>query len=194
MLRGMTTSGGSREQDLRQLLLLDFAQSYRDRQFRDEHYDLSGGFLQTTLSDDSRMPLQFFVEYNNAWWFEIVTAVVVPAVGYDPDSGTGFIVLDIEYGTDVLRAMQHVHFRDNVIHRLRTYASPTFFSRTRPLIELDRHGNRLWLESGYHLRASAEAASEFLSSESACAFASSEPTATPIARIRHNLAELLRRT
>jgi hypothetical protein len=174
-------------------LMSAFAQSYRDRHFLEAHYDLDAGYLQTTLSDDSQMPLRFFVEYNNAWWFEIVTAVGVPAVGYDPDSDTGFIVLDIEYETDVLRAMQHVHFGEDVINRIRTYASATFFSRPRPLVELDRHGNEFWLETGYHLRPSAEAAAEFLDSELGKRFAATEPTATSIARIRTNLTGLLSR-
>lgn len=170
-----------------------FAQSYRDRHFEEEHYDLTGGFLQTTLSDDSRMPLTFFVEYNNAWWFEIVTAVEVPAVGYDSDSDTGFIVLDIKYDTDTLRAMQHVHFGDGVINRIRTYASNSFFALPRPLVELDRYGNGFWLETGYHLRPSAEAAVEFLNSEAGLGFAATAPTAAPIERIRRNLDELLAR-
>ncbi|MFF0817565.1 hypothetical protein ACFYVR_20715 [Rhodococcus sp. NPDC003318] len=174
-------------------LMRAFAQSYRDRQFLAEHYDLADGYLQTTLSDDSRMPLTFFVEYNNAWWFEIVTAVAVPAVGYDPDSDTGFIVLDIEYDTDVLRAMQHVHFGGDVINRIRTYAAGAFFTLPRPLVELDSHGNRFWLETGYHLRPSAEAARDFLDSESGRRFADDEPTATPVSRIRRNLDELLGR-
>ena len=175
-----------------------FAQTYRDRHFDPAHYDLADGFLQTTLSDDSRMPLTFFVEYNNAWWFEIVTAVEVPAVGYDPDSDTGFIVLDIKYDTDMLRAMQHVHFGegadgDGLINRIRTYASNTFFAVPRPLVELDRHGNGIWLETGYHLRPSAEAAVQFLDSELGRALAASAPTAAPIERIRRNLDELLAR-
>jgi hypothetical protein len=174
-------------------LLRAFAQSYRDRHFDPAHYDLAGGFLQTTLSDDSRMPLTFFVEYNNAWWFEIVTAVEVPAVGYDADSDTGFIVLDIRYDTDTLRAMQHVHFGDAVINRIRTYASNTFFTLPRPLVELDRFGNGFWLETGYHLRPSAEAAVEFLDSGPGRDFAAAAPTAAPIERIRQNLDELLAR-
>lgn len=174
-------------------LMQAFAQSYRDRHFLGEHYDLDDGYLQTTLSDDSRMPLTFFVEYNNAWWFEIVTAVIVPAVGYDPDSDTGFIVLDIEYDSDTLRAMQHVHFVGDVINRIRTYASGAFFTLPRPLVELDAHGNRFWLETGYHLRPSAEAARDFLDSATGRPFAANEPTAAPVARIRKNLDALLDR-
>lgn len=44
----------------------EFAQTYRGRHFLDERYDLDGGYLQTTLSDDSRMPLRFFVEFAAA--------------------------------------------------------------------------------------------------------------------------------
>lgn len=175
-------------------LMQAFAQTYRDRQFDADHYDLDGGYLQTTLSDDSRMPLRFFVEYNNAWWFEIVTAVEVPAVGYDPDSDTGFIVLDIAYDDDILCAMQHVGFgADGRIDRIRTYASNTFFQRARPLIELDTYGNQLWLETGYHLRPSALAAMRFLDSPAGQRFAVTEATAAPMARIRRNLDQLLRR-
>lgn len=177
----------------RRALIHEFAQSYRDRRFRNEHYDLAGGYLQTTLSDDSKMPLEFFVEYNNAWWFEIVTAVVVPAAGYDPDSDTGFIVLDIEYDADVLRAMQHLHFHGDVIGQIRTYASSTFFARPQPLVELDRFGNSFWLETGYRLRPSAEAAVTFLDSDDGQRMAAVEPTASPISRIRANLDELLSR-
>jgi hypothetical protein len=180
--------------DQRISLMRAFAQSYRDRHFLPEHYDLTSGYLQTTLSDDSRMPLEFFVEYNNSWWFEIVTAVQVPSVGYDPDSDSGFIVLDIAYDTDVLRAMQHVHFGDGVINRIRTYASNTFFAGTRPLVQLDRYGNGFWLETGYHLRPSAIAAREFLASDTGQRFAASDPTAGPIQRIRRNLDDLLDRT
>lgn len=171
----------------------EFAETYREKRFDPTHYELDDGYLQTTLSDDSRMPLRFFVEYNNAWWFEIVTAVDVPAVGYDPDSDSGFIVLDIHYGDDLLRAMQHVHFGPSSINRIRTYAAGAFFSRSRPLVELDAHGNRFWLETGYHLRESALAAQAFLDGATGREFAAGEPTAAPVARIRANLDELLTR-
>lgn len=59
----------------RRAVKCEFAQSNRDRRFRNEHYDLAGGCPQTTPSDDSKVPLEFFVEYSNACWFEIVTAV-----------------------------------------------------------------------------------------------------------------------
>ncbi len=59
----------------RQAQMGRFAEMYRARHFDPAGFDLDAGYLQTTLSDDARMPLRFFVEYNNVWWFEIVTAV-----------------------------------------------------------------------------------------------------------------------
>lgn len=174
----------------RQAQMERFAAMYRARHFDADGFDLDGGYLQTTLSDDARMPLRFFVEYNNVWWFEIVTAVEVPTAAYDPASDSGFIVLDIYYGDDVLRAAQHVHFDGGVIARIRTYASGAFFLTPRPLVELDRHGNSVWLETGYDLGASAAAAAVFLGTPSGQAFAATEPTAAAISRIEANLAAL----
>lgn len=167
-----------------------FAAMYRARRFGPEPFDLEGGYLQTTLSDDSRMPLRFFTEYNNAWWFEIVTAIEVPAAAYDPASESGFIVLDIFYGPDVLRAAQHVHFAGNTISRIRTYASSAFFTGASPLVQLDRIGNTIWLESGYDLAASTVAARRFLDGPTSRGFAESEPTASAITRIRANVTAL----
>ena len=104
------------------------------------------------------MPLEFFIEYNNAWWFAIISGVDVPSIAYDPDSDSGLIVLDISYDDDVLRAVQHVHFAEDAINRIRTYVSPSFFLRWNPLVELDRHGNAIWLETGYDLANCTEAA------------------------------------
>jgi hypothetical protein len=170
-----------------------FAAMYRAKHFDADCFDLDGGYLQTTLSDDARMPLRFFVEYNNVWWFEIVSSVEVPTAAYDPVSDSGFIVLDISYDADLLRAAQHVHFGGEKIQRIRTYASSTFFSTPSPLVELDQHGNGLWLETGYSLPVSAEAAQVFLRTPRGRMFAASEPTAGPVARIERNLAELRRR-
>lgn len=170
-----------------------FGAMYRAKHFDADLFDLAAGYLQTTLSDDARMPLRFFVEYNNVWWFEIITAVEVPTAAYDPVSESGFVVLDISYGADLLRAAQHVHFSADRIRRIRTYASSTFFLRPTPLVELDRHGNTVWLETGYDLAASAEAARVFLGTPSGRAFAAAEPTAGPVARIERNLADLMRR-
>jgi hypothetical protein len=139
------------------------------------------------------MPLRFFVEYNNAWWFEIVTSVEVPTAAYDPLSESGFIVLDIFYGSDLLRAAQHVAFEGHRIQRIRTYASAAFFLTPSPLVELDRHGNAVWLETGYDLAASTDAAAVFLRTPLGHAFATAEPTAGPITQIERNLASLRER-
>lgn len=188
---------GETEADGRQALMQRFAEMYRARHFDLDAFDLDGGYLQTTLSDEARMPLRFFVEYNNVWWFEIVTAVDVPTAAYDAASKSGFIVLDIHYGDEVLRAAQHVRFGQEVggekIERIRTYASSTFFLTPTPLVELDRHGNSLWLETGYDLATSAAAADVFLRSPVGRAFAATEPTAGPIARIESNLTALTER-
>lgn len=170
-------------------LMQAFAQMYRAKHFDRDGFD-DDGYLQTTLSDDERMSLEFFVEYNNAWWFEIISGVEVPHVAYDPDSDTGSIVLDIDYAGDTLRAMQHVRFGPDRINRIRTYASGTFFLGSNPLVRLDRYGNSVWLETGYDLAASLRAAVAFLDTPRGRAFAAEDPTAPAVARIRTNLAEL----
>jgi hypothetical protein len=124
-----------------------FAGMYRARRFDADAFDLDAGHLQTTLSDEARMPL-------------------------------------------LLRAAQHVHFAEGKIVRIRTYASGAFFMTPTPLVELDRHGNSVWLETGYDLATSTAAAQVFLRSPSGLAFAAKEPTAAPIARIKANLAAL----
>jgi hypothetical protein len=170
-------------------LMQAFADMYRAKHFDADGFD-EDGYLQTTLSDDDRMSMAFFVEYNNAWWFEIISGVGVPHVAYDPESDSGSIVLDIDYAGDTLRAMQHVHFGADRINRIRTYASGTFFLGANPLVRLDRAGNTLWLETGYDLATSARAAEVFLDTPHGRAFSAQEPTASAIARIRTNLADL----
>jgi hypothetical protein len=170
-----------------------FAAMYRAKHFDPDLFELDGGYLQTTLSDDAHMPLRFFVEYNNVWWFEIISAVDVPAATYDPVSESGFIVLDISYGRDLLRAAQHVHFAGEQIQRIRTYASSAFFLTPSPLVELDRRGNAVWLETGYDLGTSIEAAEIFLRTPSGRGFAATDPTAEPVARIVNNLVDLRQR-
>lgn len=170
-------------------LMQAFADMYRGKRFDRDGFD-EDGYLQTTLSDDDQMPLEFFVEYNNAWWFEIISGVEVPHVAYDPDSDSGSIVLDIDYAGDTLRAMQHVGFGPDRINRIRTYASGSFFLGANPLVRLDGYGNAVWLETGYDLTASLRAALVFLDTPKGRAFAAEDPTAQPITRIRANLAEL----
>src|ERR1700722_19942761 len=174
-------------------ILGQFREMYQARHFGSHLFDCADGYLQTTLSDDDHMPLRFFVEYNNAWWFEIISGVTVPSIAYDEESDAGSIVLDISYGDDTLRAMQHIRFGDQQINKIRTYASPVFFSRPNPLVELDRHGNSIWLETGYDLETSSAAAEVFLSPPRGVFFAEHPATESAVARIRSNLAELRRR-
>lgn len=79
----MYESAGIRS-DERQAGMERFGAMYRARHFDADGFDLDGGYLQTTLSDEARMPLRFFVEYNNVWWFKIVTAVAVPTAATRP--------------------------------------------------------------------------------------------------------------
>jgi hypothetical protein len=174
----------------RRNVLARFREMYRARHFDPRLFDLDAGYLQTTLSDDDRMPLKFFVEYNNAWWFAIVTSVDVPSIAYDEESDSGSIVLDISYDTDILRAMQHVHFGNERIERIRTYASGAFFSRPNPLVQLDRYGNSVWLETGYDLDSSRTAAEVFLTTPRGLFFSGHDVTGPAVARIRANLAAL----
>lgn len=171
-------------------LLARFRDMYTNRHFEPDLFDLQGGYLQTTLADDERMPLRFFVEYNNAWWFAIISGVTVPMIAYDPASDSGSIVLEIDYEGDILQAMQRVHFGKGLIHRIQTYASSSFFSRPRPLVELDRYGNSVWLETGYDLASSLAAAEVFLSTPRGKHFAAHGATAAAVERIRANLSAL----
>ncbi len=174
-------------------MLRRFRQMYRDRHFDLDLFEADTGYLQTTLADTSRMPLRFFVEYNNAWWFAIIDGVEVPSIGYDAETDTGSIVLDIRYGNDHLAAMQHIGFQGDRISRLQTYASNSFFGKDSPLVRLDAYGNAIWLETGYDLKVSAEAADVFLRTPKAQAFAEHEPTRAAIGRIKNNLDDLRKR-
>ncbi|MBJ8345499.1 hypothetical protein [Antrihabitans sp. YC2-6] len=171
-------------------LLARFRDMYQRCRFDLDLFDVDAGYLQTTLSDDARMPLRFFVEYNNVWWFAIISGVDVPSIGYDAESDSGSIVLDIRYGDDVLRAMQHVHFGDGVINRIRTYASSSFFAGPSPLVRLDARGNAVWLETGYDLETSRQAAEVFLATPLGTYFAELPATAAAVERIQVNLADL----
>lgn len=171
-------------------LLRRFRAMYSNRRFELDLFAIPNGFLQTTLSDDDRMPLRFFVEYNNAWWFAIIDGVDVPSIGYDEETDTGSIVLDIRYGADHLLAMQHVFFAGDQIARLRTYASNSFFMKPNPLVRLDAYGNAIWLETGYDLATSLAAADVFLRTPKGRTFAETEPTRAAVARIEANLQEL----
>ncbi|MBA4789011.1 MAG: hypothetical protein H2042_04860 [Rhizobiales bacterium] len=187
-MAGETDHSGARIEMLRR-----FREMYRNCHFDMDLFDADQGYLQTTLSDENRMPLRFFVEYNNAWWFAIIDGVDVPSIGYDAETGTGSIVLDIRYGDDHLLAMQHVHFDGDKIVRIRTYASNSFFAKTSPLVRLDAYGNAIWLETGYDLKTSTQAAEVFLRTPKGVRFGAEEPTRAAVARIKANLAELATR-
>ncbi|CAM3849095.1 hypothetical protein [Smaragdicoccus niigatensis] len=175
-------------------LLARFRTMYEQCHFDLDLFDVDGGHLQTTLSDDAKMPLRFFVEYNNVWWFAIITGVTVPSIGYDAETDTGSIVLDIHYEGDLLRAMQHVHFGDGVIDKIRTYASSSFFAGHSPLVRLDARGNSIWLETGYDLESSRRTAEIFLETPLGKYFAELPATAAAVERIKVNLADLRERS
>ena len=171
-------------------LLSRFREMYQRCHFDLDLFDVDSGYLQTTLSDEAKMPLRFFVEYNNVWWFAIISGVDVPSIGYDAETDTGSIVLDIRYGDDLLRAMQHIHFGDGVIDRIRTYASSSFFAGHSPLVRLDARGNSIWLETGYDLDTSRQAAEVFLQTALGKHFEQLPVTAAAVERIKVNLADL----
>lgn len=174
-------------------ILSRFRKMYVDRHFDLELFEADTGYLKTTLADANRMSLRFFVEYNNVWWYAIIDGVDVPSIGYDAETDTGSIVLDIRYGNEHLLAMQHVGFQGDRISRLQTYASNSFFSKDTPLVRLDAYGNAIWLETGYDLKVSAEAAEVFLRTPTGRFFSENEPTSSAIVRIKNNLADLRKR-
>jgi hypothetical protein len=174
-------------------MLRRFRDMYRNCHFDIDLFDADDGYLQTTLADADRMSLRFFVEYNNAWWFAIISSVDVPSISYDAETDTGSIVLDIRYRDEHLLAMQHIHFSDHRIVRLQTYASNSFFAKGSPLVRLDAYGNAIWLETGYDLKVSTEAAEVFLRTPKGRHFAEQEQTGPAIVRIADNLADLRKR-
>jgi hypothetical protein len=181
----------SSQSDARQLLRA-FRSMYVAKRFERYLFDTDQGYLQTTLSDDSRMPLDFFIEYNNAWWFPILDKVAVPCIAYDPETESGTIVLAIHYtDKDILHAAQHVKFRENRISYIRTYASSVFFSRDDDLIQLDNFGNAIWLSTGYGLRYSAQAALLFFESPKGQSFAKNDRTRRVVQEIKGNVMRLL---
>lgn len=174
-------------------ILQSFKEMYENKHFEKHLFDMSGGYLQTSVSsNEDNMPLNFFVEYNNMWWFSVIEKIVVPVVGYDPENDAGFIALDIYYDQDhILRASQYVKFKEDKISYIRTYASPEFFSGDDPLIKLDAYGNEIWLTTGYGLKYSAEAALLFFESPKGKSFAIHAKTEAAVKSIKENLAKYL---
>ncbi|MFX8864353.1 hypothetical protein ABTM79_19620, partial [Acinetobacter baumannii] len=83
-----------------------------------------------------------------------------------------------------------IGFQGNRISRIKTYASGSFFSKDTPLVRLDAYGNAIWLDTGYDLKVSAEAADVFLRTPKGQLFAEQEPTRSAVMRIKNNLADL----
>lgn len=177
-------------------ILSEFRRMYENKHFEKYLFDIKNGYLQTSISgNENKMPLNFFVEYNNMWWFAIIDKVVVPAIGYDYENNTGFIVLNIYYDkTHILRGTQYITFNGNKINYIRTYGSPTFFTENldAPRVKLDSYGNQIWLTTGYDLTYSAKAALLFFDSPVGKSFISETKTEKSVKRIKQNLKEFLR--
>ena len=175
-------------------LMSSFKEMYENKHFKKAFFD-EKGYLKTFIGNNNdNMPLDFFVDYNNMWWFSIIDKVVVPATGYDPLTNTGFIVLDIYYDTNrILRAMQYVKFNNNKISNIYTYASPTFFSANSdsPLVHLDSFGNEIWLTTGYSIDYSVKAALFFFESPKGKSFATSPKTKASVKTIKKQLKNYL---
>lgn len=172
-------------------LLDSFKQMYEKKHFSDYLFDLKKGYLQTSAaSNDDKMPMDYFVKYNNAWWFNIIKKVVVPSVAYDPETDTGFIILNIYYGqNNILRAMQYIKFTGNKINYIRTYTSPKFWNSDNPLIKLDRYGNQIWLTTGYGFSYAAKAALDFFNSPVGKSFENNPETMASVKAIKQSLSE-----
>lgn len=171
----------------------EFQKMYETKHFVSERFD-PNGFLQTDLTelghDQAKMPLPFFVDYNNAWWFEIIDGVEVPELRFDPANGEGYIQLEIRYDGDrMLHASQTFTVVDDRIVRIRTTAPPDFFTNNRDseLVDLDTYGNQIWLDPAYDFQKSVAAAQRFLASPEAAKFHSNPKTQPSLQRIQANL-------
>jgi hypothetical protein len=67
------------------------------------------------------------------------------------------------------------------------------FDRPTPLVSLDRHGNTCWLETGYDLATSLDAARVFLRTPHGRRYAEDPATSPAVARIEANLEDLATR-
>ena len=144
--------------------------AYQAKHFEEDIFDLDGGYLQTRVeNNDDRMPLQFFVDYNNIWWFELLHSVEVYHTSFDLDTGTGAIAFAITYGdaqnqVAAIHGMQFLRFdAAGGIAYIRTFANPNFWVETpHPVVQLDAFGNHIWLGTGYDLDRSVASAIAFL--------------------------------
>lgn len=166
---------------------------YGVKHFRDDVFDLEAGYLQTSVeNNDDRMPLQFFVDYNNIWWFPLLRSIDVYHVAIDAQTGTGGIAFAIQYEGEAgpVHAMQYVRFNEaGKIDYIRTFANPNFWvGSPNPVVQLDAKGNQIWLGTGYSMDRSVNAAITFLDeSPEAEAFRATDGLRPAIDRIRKNL-------
>lgn len=170
--------------------------AYEQRHFTEDIFDLKSGYLQTSVGgNEDKMPLQFFVDYNNIWWFPLLYRIEVNHVAYDEASETGGIAFDVTYGdenhkSEALPAMQRIQFSsDDTVNQIRTFASSSFWEgSSHPGIQLDGIGNQIWLETGYSMEYSAKAALLMLQeSPVGKHFASLDALKTSIEKIIQNL-------
>jgi len=176
-------------------LMNEFKAMYRHKHFSSYLFDLKNGYVQMGDSEN-KMPLNYFVRYNNMWWFSIIDKVVVPAIGYDPKTQTGFIVLNIYYDNNhVHRGMQYVKFSGSKINYIRSYASSTFFTSNQndPLVRLDTYGNQIWHTTGNNLTYSVKASLLFLQSPVGKLFMNNPKTSKAIKKIKSNLTNYLKK-
>lgn len=170
--------------------------AYEAKHFSEDIFDLDAGFLQTSVeNNDDRMPLKFFVDYNNIWWFPLLRAVEVYHSSIDDASGSGSIAFTVQYGdarsvADTIHGMQYLRFNEfGQISYIRTFANPSFWiDNPHPSVQLDAIGNHIWLGSGYRMDRSVQMAIEFLDeSPEAATFRELDRLKPQIAQIRKNL-------
>ena len=159
-------------------------------------FDLESGYLQTSVgSNSNKMPLSYFVTYNNTWWMPIIYKIKVPSISYNPRTETGFIILNIYYDqTHIFRGMQYTKFKGDKIDYIRTYASPVFFTANSsdPKVRLDGYGNSIWLQSGYDLNYSMKAAQLFFKSPVGRNFSKNNQTKEAVKAIKENIIKYFR--
>lgn len=179
----------------RMKLMNEFKSMYEHKHMQKYLFDVKNGYLLTSVGGNSdKMPLNFYIEYSNMWWDSIIDSVNVPSVGYNPKTQTGFIILNIYYDkTHIFRGMEYVKFKGNKINRIRTYASPAFFSanKNNPLVKLDSYGNEIFLTTGYSLNYSVKAALFFLKSPVARSLNKYPQTAEAMKKIKKRLTHYL---
>ncbi|MCR9085530.1 MAG: hypothetical protein NXH97_02165 [Rhodobacteraceae bacterium] len=170
--------------------------AYQAKHFGEDIFDLDVGYLQTSVeNNDDRMPLQFFVDYNNIWWFELLHSVDVYHTSLNPETGTGAVAFAITYGdahapVDAIHGMQFLRFNEaGKIAYIRTFANPNFWVKNpNPVVQLDAFGNHIWLGTGYYLDSSAASAIAFLDdSADAERFRQHAGLDAQMGRIRRNL-------